>query len=76
MKTISPCCEIPDPARALAELHRVLRPDGTLSITEGFSDPDYLFLSETIRLVEAAGFRFEERFGNLWVYTAIFRKVV
>jgi CAAX protease family protein len=67
--------EIPDPARALAELHRVLRPDGLLSITEEFSDPDYLFLPETIRLVEAAGFRFVERFGNLWVYTANFRKV-
>lgn len=67
--------EIPDPGRALAELHRVLRPDGVLSITEEFSDPDYLFLPETIRLVEAAGFRFEERFGNFWVYTANFRKV-
>ena len=68
--------EIPDPSRALAEVHRVLRPDGVLSVTEEFSDPDYFFLPETIRLVEAAGFRFEERFGNLWVYTANFRKVV
>jgi len=67
--------EIPDPRRALAELHRVLKPDGVLSITEEFSDPDYLFLPETTRLVEAAGFRFEECFGNLWVYTANFRKV-
>jgi arsenite methyltransferase len=67
--------EIPDPSRALAELHRVLRPGGTLSISEEFYDPDYLFLSETIRLVEAAGFRLEERFGNVWVYTANFRKV-
>jgi SAM-dependent methyltransferase len=68
--------EIPDPGRALAELHRVLRPDRVLSITEEFYDPDYLFLSETIRLVEAAGFRLEERFGNLWVYTVNFRKTV
>ncbi len=67
--------EIPDPSRALAEVHRVLRPDGVLSVTEEFSDPDYLFLPETIRLVEAAGLRFEEGFGNLWVYTANFRKV-
>jgi ubiquinone/menaquinone biosynthesis C-methylase UbiE len=67
--------EIPDRNRALGELYRVLRPVGTLSITEEFYDPDYLFLPETIRLVEAAGFRFEERFGNLWVYTANFRKV-
>ncbi len=66
--------EIPDRGRALAELHRVLRPGGVLSITEEFYDPDYLFLPETIRLVEAAGFRLEERFGNWVVYTANFRR--
>jgi hypothetical protein len=44
--------------------------------TEEFYDPDYLFLPETIRLVEAAGFRFEESFGNHLVYTANFRKVM
>jgi SAM-dependent methyltransferase len=67
--------EIPDPARALAELHRVLRPDGVLSITEEFYDPDYRFLPETICLVEAAGFRLKERFGNLLVYTANFWRI-
>ena len=67
--------EIPDRARALAELRRVLRPGGVLSITEEFYDPDYLFLTETVRLVEAAGFRLEERFGNWAVYTANFRRV-
>jgi len=66
--------EIPDPGRALAELHRVLRPGGVLSITEEFYDPDYLFLPETVRLVETAGFCLEERFGNILVYTANFRK--
>jgi len=69
--------EIPDRARALAELRRVLDwpAGGVLSITEEFYDPDYLFLTETVRLVEAAGFRLEERFGNWAVYTANFRRV-
>jgi ubiquinone/menaquinone biosynthesis C-methylase UbiE len=67
--------EIPDRTLALAELHRVLRLGGTLSITEEFPDPDYLFLPETIRLAEAAGFRFVQCYGNPWVYTANFRKV-
>jgi ubiquinone/menaquinone biosynthesis C-methylase UbiE len=67
--------EIPDRARALAELRRVLKPGGVLSITEEFLDPDYLFAGETIRLVEAAGFRLERRMGNLWLYTLNFEKL-
>ena len=66
--------EIPDQARALAELYRVLRPDGLLSVTEEFYDPDYPFAFETVRQVEAAGFSLERRFGNWWVYTLNFRK--
>jgi ubiquinone/menaquinone biosynthesis C-methylase UbiE len=65
--------EIPDPNRALAELHRVLTPDGMLSIGEAFPDPDYPFSWETIRRVEAAGFRLAERHGNFWEYTLNFR---
>jgi SAM-dependent methyltransferase len=66
--------EIPDHTRALRELRRVLRPRGLLSVTEEFPDPDYRFACETIRSVEAAGYRVEERFGNFWVYTVNFRK--
>ena len=65
--------EIPDQARALDELHRVLKPSGLLSITEEFPDPDYRFAFETIRSVEAAGFRLDQRYGNFWVYTVNFR---
>lgn len=67
--------EIPNQARALAELYRVLKPDGVLSITEEILDPHYLFPSETIQRVEAAGFRLEQHFGNWWVYTLNFRRV-
>lgn len=66
--------EIPDQNRALAELWRVLKPGGLLSITEEFIDPDYPFPFETIRRVEAAGFELVQRFGNFWVYTVNFRR--
>lgn len=66
--------EIPDPIRALAELRRALKPDGVLSITAEFMDPDYWFPAETIRQLEAAGFTLVDRFGNLWCYTLNFRK--
>jgi ubiquinone/menaquinone biosynthesis C-methylase UbiE len=64
--------EIPDRDRALVELRRVLKPGSVLSITEEFLDPDYPFAFETVRLVEAAGFSLEQRFGNWWLYTLNF----
>ena len=67
--------EIPDKAAALAEIRRVLRRGGILSVTEDFSDPDYLFASETTRLVETAGFVPEGREGNVWLYSLRFRQV-
>jgi len=64
--------EIPDRRRALAELRRVLKPGGVLSITEEFLDPDYLLAGETIALVQGAGFALSERHGNWFVYTVNF----
>jgi SAM-dependent methyltransferase len=68
--------EIPDRQRALAELRRVLKPDGVLSITEEFLDPDYPLARTTIRWAKEAGFELAERHGNWWVYTLNFRKTV
>jgi ubiquinone/menaquinone biosynthesis C-methylase UbiE len=66
--------EIPALQGALAELRRVLRPEGVLSISEGFFDPDYRFAFETIRQVRQAGFTLIQRFGNVWQYTVNFQK--
>lgn len=66
--------EIADPSRALAELRRVLKADGVLSITAEFMDPDYWFPAETIRQLEEADFALVARFGNLWCYTVNFAK--
>ncbi len=64
--------EIADRQLALAELHRVLKPGGILSITEEFMDPDYPLAGTTIRWAEEAGFELEERHGNWWTYTLNF----
>ncbi|PID84931.1 MAG: dimethylmenaquinone methyltransferase [Chloroflexi bacterium] len=66
--------EIPDPVRGLHEIRRVLKPDGVLSTSEEFLDPDYPRRRTTIQWAEAAGFELDYSFGNWWVYTLNFRK--
>jgi len=61
--------EIPNPERALGEAARVLRPDGTLAITEFLPDPDYVTRRETIALVRANGYVVEAVEGSIWNYT-------
>lgn len=50
--------EIPDRALALAEVHRVLKPEARLVVGEDIFLPAYLPPKSVRTLVEAAGFRF------------------
>jgi len=66
--------EIPDKRAAMAELARVLRPGGTLAVTEAFPDPDYVRTPVLRRLATQAGFEPGERRGNATNYTQQLRK--
>jgi ubiquinone/menaquinone biosynthesis C-methylase UbiE len=68
--------EIPDRDRTLAEVQRVLKPGGLLAITEWVVDPDYPWMSTTIKQGMQAGFVVEAALGNLWTYTVRFNKPV
>ena len=66
--------EIPDPDRALAECYRVMKSSGTLAISEMLPDPDSKRPSTLRREVEASGFYYKEKLGNLFIYSMLFGK--
>ncbi len=66
--------EIPDPQRALKEFHRVLKPTGTLALSELITDPDYPLARTLIRRAGAGRFRLRGRLGNFFAYTLVFEK--
>ena len=66
--------EIPDQARALKELRRVLKLGGILAVSEHLVDPDFRFSSTTARVGERAGFVVDDVLGSRWSYTVRFRK--
>lgn len=67
--------EVPDPVRAMKELHRVLAASGKLIFSELFMDPDYPRAATLKRWAEEAHFKLEQRIGNWFYYTLIFKKV-
>lgn len=66
--------EVPNPERALAALHAVLKPGGILSVTETVIDPDYVPRQTVEHLARRAGFALERVFGNALAFTMNFRK--
>jgi ubiquinone/menaquinone biosynthesis C-methylase UbiE len=67
--------EVPSTAATLAEVRRVLRPGGTLSVSEHWPDPDFLSFDQVSRLCRESGFQLQAQHGTRANYTATFRVV-
>lgn len=66
--------EVPDPPACVAEVARVLRHGGVLSVSELPGDPDALSEPAVRRMAEAAGLAPAERFATRGGFTANYRK--
>lgn len=66
--------EIPDRMAALHNLYRLLKPGGTLSITEIFPDPHYQTRATVLDLCQAAGFEPAHCWGTPLAFTQNFMK--
>jgi ubiquinone/menaquinone biosynthesis C-methylase UbiE len=64
--------EVPDRPKALAELRRVLKASGILSISETLPDPDYQFPDVVRDLCRASGFRLLEHHQRFLGFTMNF----
>jgi ubiquinone/menaquinone biosynthesis C-methylase UbiE len=73
--TIAVLQEIPDRAKSLAEIRRVLRPGGIMAVTEFLPDPDYPLKSTVVRQLTDAGFLLEGVYGGFWQYTVRAKKL-
>lgn len=68
--------EVEEQADCLAEVFRVLRPGGRLSITEQPGDPDLVPQHQIRELAHSVGFSEEETFGSGRNFTVNFQKPV
>jgi ubiquinone/menaquinone biosynthesis C-methylase UbiE len=69
--------EVPDRRACLREIHRVLRPNGLLSVTEfKLGDPDLISIRELQSSIAAEGFELQKRHRRLFHYTLGFRKLI
>lgn len=66
--------EIPEPAGAMREFHRMLSSGGTLAFSELFIDPDYPTRRSLTRKAARAGFKPCYQAGNWFAYTMVFQK--
>lgn len=66
--------EVENQKNYLEEIHRILKNDGILSISELAGDPDKLSIKELTMLVEPVGFKLVQQFGDHKNYTANFCK--
>ncbi|HVO44185.1 MAG TPA: methyltransferase domain-containing protein [Aggregatilineales bacterium] len=66
--------ELPDREAALGNLFRVIKPGGTLSITETMRDPHYQRRRTVLQLSSEAGFVATQYWGSPWEFTQNFMK--
>jgi len=66
--------EIPNPVQVLRECHRILRPNGLVSLCELIIDPDYPRRNTEKKWAQEAGFKLENEFGNFVSYQLNFKK--
>lgn len=66
--------EIPNPVQVLRECHRILKPNGLVSLCELLMDPDYPKRRTEKRWALEAGFKLESEFGNFFSYQLNFKK--
>lgn len=69
--------EVPDRNACLKEIHRVLKKNGLVSITEfKLGDPHFISKNEMKRMLQSSGFRISTQYGRIFHYTINFVKLI